>query len=199
MYTQGAWDFPLSRGDIVHRILQLSETEVDLANRAVGELETENANLRAAQHEPLKVTVERRPSVTRGSIAAVRWCSADSSSSVQFVTRGNESCDSGDDQHEFRLRPREYVQMVRGRIDRGTIGRSNLSSTRTCASWLSIVTSDLRMKTLGRPSATSLLPTFTFVAEEGKEIIGLTLDEDGLTAGISQAELRCDQLLSPLA
>lgn len=120
-------------------------------------------------------------SETSGSIIALLWGEGPngSISSLRLVSRG-EDIGSRELQlpREFRLQNGEYVSLIRGRAK--VMGR--------LADWMEIATSRSRVVRIGHLSA-SMVPTFSYHAEDGHEICGVIRSLDGHITGVQQSSL----------
>lgn len=105
-------------------------------------------------------------------ITGVRWSGGNLVRSISFV---QEQLDS---QEGLGLLCGEHIRAVRGRC-----GARNGH----LAEWLQLVTSTLRVLTLGRPPSRASPPTFSFLAAKGHEICGI---RPGATGSVESVEQR---------
>jgi len=212
MCFQGSWDFPLSRAEKVRRVLEICDKEVNLAardadaqKRRADALQDENAVLRERaemgnprqRRHTASFWMSSPPShnasirCARQRVTSVRWsCRADYVESLSFVqggefappAGGGEALEVGE--YGWPLRPKEFIQMLRGRVE-----EEAAPPRRRLLVWAVLVTSHVRSVTIGDPSRSSQVPTFSYAASPGNEIVDVIRDAHGSVVDVAQRPL----------
>lgn len=110
-------------------------------------------------------------------ITGVRWSGGNLVRSVSFV-QDQSWQEQLDSEQGLGLLCGEHIRAVRGRC---ALRDGHL------AEWLQLVTSTLRVLTLGRPPSRASPPTFSFLAAKGHEICGI---RPGATGSVESVEQR---------
>lgn len=129
---------------------------------------------------------------TVGSVAALQWSGEQSVEWLRFAPREvtdewlqNAALieeESGERlSGEFHLMPGEYITAVRGRSE---------EHASRAAEWMILVTSELRSVTVGCERHSEIqVPSFSWMADEGKEIYDISLDSNGCICDVLQRAL----------
>lgn len=110
-------------------------------------------------------------------ITGVRWSGGNLVRSISFVQ---------DQSWQEHLGSEEGLGLLGGEHIRAVRGRCALRDGHL-AEWLQLVTSTLRVLTLGRPPSRASPPTFSFLAVKGHEICGI---RPGVTGSVESVEQR---------